>query len=355
MAAEPASGVVYVEASPLTSPRLTGIGRCMARLVAELSSLCDVRLYRWGQPRELRIGPRPITAKMDVQSWRDEVLGGRWQPADVETARRSAGVFGFLGQAPRFFRREVNLVYDLTPIVVPDTHTEWTCRVFREYAARELGRFDALLTISRRSRQDLEWAAGVPPGRARVAYPGPSLCVEAHASGRPVTRRPDRLLVVSTLEPRKNARGVVEWFTASRALPDGMELWWAGGAGWKMDARQLQGTGRRRVRLLGMVPDARLCELYREATATIYPSLYEGFGLPVLDSLRHGAPVLCSCNSSLTEFEGPGVHYVDPCDPETFDRAWRELQATPAAVQRPDLERACTWPGFARALLQLCQ
>ncbi len=65
----------------------------------------------------------------------------------------------------------------------------------------------------------------------------------------------------------------------------------------------------------------------RTAAWTIYPSLYEGFGFPVLDSLRHGAPVLASLNSSLREFDSPGLQFFDPYDAPTLDEAWRALQA----------------------------
>jgi glycosyltransferase involved in cell wall biosynthesis len=134
-----------------------------------------------------------------------------------------------------------------------------------------------------------------------------------------------------------------------------MELWWAGGTGWKLPKGILSPTkGQRLVRPLGAVDDARLCELYRTATATIYPSLYEGFGLPVLDSLRHGAAVLCSANSSLLEFEGDGVYFLDPRNPETFDLAWEQFQSCERAPFRPDLERRCTWANFAQELLELC-
>src|SRR5262249_26877817 len=92
-------------------------------------------------------------------------------------------------------------------------------------------------------------------------------------------------------------------------------------------------------RFLGMVPDARLCELYRRAAFTIYPSLYEGFGFPVLDALRHGTPVVSSFNSSLQEFAGPGGFYFDPCDPASLDAACRELLG-----QWP----GTTWTGASR-------
>src|SRR5205807_2476136 len=102
-----------------------------------------------------------------------------------------------------------------------------------------------------------------------------------------------------------------------------------------------------------------LCELYRRATFTVYPSLYEGFGFPVLDSLRHGAPVLCSYNSSLQEFDGLGVGFFDPWDPasldEAFLRLWSDLEAGAWRAPAPDvLDERFSWDRLARTVLSLC-
>ena len=65
--------------------------------------------------------------------------------------------------------------------------------------------------------------------------------------------------------------------------------------------------------------DAELCRLYQMAGWSIYPSRYEGFGFPILDSLRHGTPVLASCTSPMCEFDHPSVYFFDPHDPGTVD------------------------------------
>jgi glycosyltransferase involved in cell wall biosynthesis len=101
-----------------------------------------------------------------------------------------------------------------------------------------------------------------------------------------------------------------------------------------------------------VVSDEELCRLYRHAAFTIYPSLYEGFGFPVLDSLWHGTPVACSFNSSLQEFATPGVFYFDPGDPGSLDEACRELLgARPVAVDLAGLGERFSWPALARAVV----
>jgi len=104
-----------------------------------------------------------------------------------------------------------------------------------------------------------------------------------------------------------------------------------------------------------MIPDRSLCRLYREAAFTISPSLYEGFGFPVLDSLLHETPVVSAFNSSLQEFAGPGVFYFDPCDPASLDRACDEfLAAEPSPVERADLRARFSWEGFAKTVASQC-
>jgi glycosyltransferase involved in cell wall biosynthesis len=164
-------------------------------------------------------------------------------------------------------------------------------------------------------------------------------------------------LVVSTLEPRKNPEFILRWFLSTPVLPRGAVLSWVGPRGWLFNGppSDLPNPYGRQIRWMGVVTDAELCKLYRRASFTFYASLYEGFGFPVLDSLLHGTPVLCSYNSSLCEFDGPGVYYFDPCDPLSADQACRELlDSGPLDFAREDLRESCSWDGVAETLLNLC-
>jgi glycosyltransferase involved in cell wall biosynthesis len=168
-----------------------------------------------------------------------------------------------------------------------------------------------------------------------------------------VRRRDDLILVVATLEPRKNARFVLDWFLSSRAVPPGMRLCWVGPPGW-LPALGESPPASNRVTFPGVVSDAELCRLYREATFTVYASLYEGFGFPVLDSLAHGCPVAASYNSSLVELESPGVFYFDPGDPATLDDACRDLLAArpTLSIDRAELDRRFSWRAMAREVVR---
>src|SRR5262249_44509924 len=238
------------------------------------------------------------------------------------------------------------LLHDFTPLIMPKAHVRETREHFGALFSENAALCDKLVANSQSTKADAAWLSSVPAENVVVCYPGPTLCLGRHAHAEPVLRRDDVIVVVSTLEPRKNGRFLFQWFLNTRVLPAGTELWWVGPAGWLMKfvshalRRSLRG---RKIKLLGVVSDQRLCELYRSAAFTIYPSLYEGFGFPVLDSLRHGTPVLSSFNSSLQEFAGPGVFYFDACDPASLDAAYLEMRgAKSLVIGRRDLEERCS-------------
>ena len=228
------------------------------------------------------------------------------------------------------------------------------------FHAKSLLSSDAALAISHSTKADAGWLSDFPQDRIVVAHPGPSQCLLRHLHDRRVTRRPNVGLMVSTLEPRENADFVIDWFRSSGSLPEGTELWWVGRIGRHLSPRLIRDLQRsrrgRRIRLLGVVSDQRLCELYQTVGWSVYPSLYEGFGFPVLDSLRHGVPVLSSCHSSLREFAHPGVHFFDPHDAATLDRAWAECRAAgPNLISKAQLDELYNWDRVAQAILAVAR
>lgn len=364
---------LYVEVSPLLGRHLAGIGRFAARLIEALARLTPLRLVNTIQgeharnmrlSKVLRCGQEiavtatdESSADSDLAQWARRLFHRRPQRQNARLASRCAILYTMLRPPQRQFRRELCLLHDFTPVLMPHVHVAETCEHFGALFTRTAPLCDRLVANSHSTKADASWLCRVPPENVVVCYPGPTLCVREHASPEPVARRDDVLLVVSTLEPRKNGPFLFHWFLNTPVLEAGTELWWVGPQGWLMDhpagRRACEGKGRK-IRFLGTVPDRELCELYRRASFTIYPSLYEGFGFPVLDALRHGTPVLCSFNSSLQEFAGPGVFYFDPCDPASLDEACRELLAARSqAVDRRDLDDRFSWEAMAQTVLSL--
>jgi glycosyltransferase involved in cell wall biosynthesis len=205
-----------------------------------------------------------------------------------------------------------------------------------------------------------------PEQRTRVIYP-----CSRFADSSVLGKRPKALngipegqywLSVGTIEPRKNQRRLAESY--ARYLAAGgepMPLVFAGGKGWLMDDFQshLSELGiQDRVVMTGYVSDDELIWLYRHCYANLYPSLFEGFGLPVLEGMQFGAPTLASASTSIPEVAGTAAILISPTDVDGWAQAMLRLVASRderdalgvAAVQQ---SQKFAWERSAGALLEL--
>jgi alpha-1,3-rhamnosyl/mannosyltransferase len=225
-----------------------------------------------------------------------------------------------------------------------------------------------LLCISRATEADL--VARFPAARGRTAV----VLLAAHerfgpgdpAADAPVLARHglDRgyVLGVGTLEPRKNLPRLVEAFAG---LPDavraGRRLVLVGATGWDVEPtlRAIDAHGAL-VTALGHVPEGDLPALYRGAGLFAYPSLYEGFGLPVLEALRCGTAVLTSATSSLPEVAGDAAVYVEPTDVGSIRAGLERALGDGAlraglAARGPERARGLTWERTAREVVAVLE
>jgi alpha-1,3-rhamnosyl/mannosyltransferase len=195
------------------------------------------------------------------------------------------------------------------------------------------------------TRADVAETLAIPPDRIHVAYPGvePSFTVEG---GRLDLDGP-YLLTVATLEPRKNLATLLDAF--ARLGSDRPLLAVAGAAGWgRQPSLDVPGVVR-----LGYTPPAELPSLYRGAAVFVYPSLYEGFGMPILEAMACGVPCVVSSHPSLDEACGDAAVRADPNDADAIAGAIGE-----ALARRDDLvarglaqARRFTWLENGRAHL----
>ncbi len=265
-------------------------------------------------------------------------------------------------------------VHDLTVLLLPDAHrakVRWSQVPFLEGS---LTRARRVVAVSAATARDLEGqfpdAFFGQPGKLRVIPHGvaprfrPAGDEERAAIRSELGCPGGYLLYVGTLEPRKNVAAVLDAWLALRhddalATPP---LVLAGGYGWRSKGlvrrierlRREPGAGPG-LQLLGRVDDATLARLYRGATAFVYPSFYEGFGLPVAEAMASGVPVVTSDRSSLPEVVGDAGLMVRPEDPSLLAGALRHLLADPALqrdLARRGLERASAlrWETAAAAM-----
>ena len=263
-------------------------------------------------------------------------------------------------------------VHDLGYRYFPEAHPLGQ-RWYLEWSTRHNARrATIILADSEATRADLIRHYGTDPDRIVVAYPGldPTLAPArdpqriARTLARYGIRRP-YLLYLGTLQPRKNLVRLVEAFARlqSRLDPDdrGLSLVLAGRRGWLYDGlfRRVRTLGLEgRVLFPGYVDDADKAALLSGALAFVFPSLYEGFGFPVLEAQVCGTPVVCSDRSSLPEVAGDAALLVDPMDVEALAAALYRVVTEPG-LRATLIERGWanvrrfSWESCAQAVLEV--
>jgi glycosyltransferase involved in cell wall biosynthesis len=246
--------------------------------------------------------------------------------------------------------RAVVTVHDLGYRVFPQAH-KTRDRLYLDLTTRfSAWRATRVLADSQATADDLTRFYSTPAGKIHVVYPGVEpLQVGDIAAVRARYGLPDRyFLFLGTLQPRKNIARIVQAYARFRETHgDEIGLVLAGAPGWLYEPAWTSGVAG--VTLTGYVDDADRGTLYGGAEALVFPSLYEGFGFPVLEALHAGIPVIASRTSSLPELVGDAGQLVDPLDVDG-------IAAALARVQRdPERGRAqagkFTWDAAARAVL----
>jgi glycosyltransferase involved in cell wall biosynthesis len=208
-----------------------------------------------------------------------------------------------------------DLAYRVRPAEVP-----WQQRVYMgSIMAGALRRAGAVLTPSEATRRDLLEHYPLPglEARVRVVPEGGSLLGIAPGP-LPEGLGPGFLLAVGTIEPRKNYPRLLAAYRLLKARGDAPPLVVAGRVGWAYGSALDELRAEPGVRLLVGVDDAGLLGLYRAAAALAFPSLYEGFGLPLLEAMAEGLPALVGNAGSLPELAGDAALLVDPRDVEAI-------------------------------------
>ena len=249
----------------------------------------------------------------------------------LELMRRKAHiVHGLVNVLPLATRvRGVVTVHDLSFVRAPETLPPLKRAYLTRLCAASVARAKVIIAVSRQTADDVERYFGAPAGKLRVIHNGvapefsPADIVQAERFRRAKRLPPRYLLYLGTLEPRKNLEVLVRAFglwrhSAGNAATD-VKLVLAGGQGWYYDTifAQVEALGLAEAVLFpGFVPPAELPDWYRAAEAFVYPSIFEGFGLPVLEAMACGAPVICSQAASLLEVTG-GAALTVPAGDET--------------------------------------
>ena len=226
-------------------------------------------------------------------------------------------------------------VHDLAVLRHPELFNGWTRRYSRALVPRVVRAARRVIAVSEFTKREVVELLGVPDERVRVI----GNAVEPVFAPEGPAADGDYVLAVGTIEPRKNLERLLE---AARRL--GAELRVVGAPGWG-------GVGLDGVTWLGEVSDDELARLYRGATVVAYPSLYEGFGIPVVEAMACGAPVVTSSGGATEEVAGGAAVLVDPLDAASIAAGLDEASRRRDELRVAGLERAraFSWDDVARA------
>jgi glycosyltransferase involved in cell wall biosynthesis len=326
-AAAAAEGLeVLVNARHLTGPR-TGIEVYMETLLAALAKRGRIRItaLSWAPlglclpgVREVVPARRPDLRPGSARATLWKLWFDQWGCLR-SVARRDGilfhGMDGFLPFALRRGDRAVVTVHDLGWQAHPelyDARVRWMYRTLFPWAARRADRF---IAVSRYTADDLVRRAGVPASRIEVVYHGLDPLFTPPGGGH-VPEGAPYVLAVGGVSPRKNSRRLIEAFTRWRERGGHRAAYRLFITGTSLD-RAFTEDGAAlppNVSLLGYVEKSELPRLYAGASTFLYPGIYEGFGLPILEAMACGAPVVTSTTGAAPEIAGGAAVLVDPFD-----------------------------------------
>lgn len=231
-----------------------------------------------------------------------------------------------------FDAKLVFVVYDVSFWIYPEFTTEANRLRCQQGVLDALGHGDGFLFISESAKHEFET---VLPGWLKQNNK-PAAVIPLASRLHPAAGKKEEQrfwLAVGAMEPRKNYDALfaalqLYWRKSKSPAP----LWVVSPAGWKNEelkkkAQVLQ--SKRQLRMLGYLTEETLSSLYQSAIGLVFPSWYEGFGLPVLEAMQCGCPVICSDRASLPEIGGEAPMYVDPASPESICEAMLSLEADP--------------------------
>ncbi len=260
----------------------------------------------------------------------------------------------------------IALLHDMRFVLCPEIYGEKYCADFARDAKKWMPRRDRIVTVSETVKQEILEFSGLSEDRVVVVPNAPN--VDEHTK---IVSKPESLpdaarffLMVNPSDVRKNWRLVLDGFELylARSRDEETELVLAG----KLGANEGPLTAfleekpglKKRVRLLGFVSDAELCYLYRNARLMVYPSVYEGFGIPVVEAIANGAPTIVSDIPIFREVTNGAALFVPLDDPEALCEAYAKLEndsvARSALVEDGKVQaRRYSWERSAAITLEL--
>lgn len=331
-----------IDASPLWEKQYTGISNVtyeiVRRAIAEESQEVHILVID-------RVLPKELVEKC-ISDRSGEALQAAFSKLPLSknimnTLKKKGPLDGtvglYLNKRPleKIFDWEAMMFYDFSPLLTPECHTQQTIDYHTIGIARQMELTDHMFCISEASARDLCWIFDVPRDKVTVTLLGHSADGPAQKLAFDLIGDRDVepfLLMLGTIEPRKNIGLVLNWLSSNQSVLDTYRVVFAGRQGWGPSIHsQVRHWGLEKAaksgRLVYMdyINEHQKNILLAGASALLYPSLFEGFGLPVLEAMGFGLPVLSTVSTSLPEVLGDTGYYFDPYSVASLDAAFNKF------------------------------
>ncbi len=326
---------IYLDIGPLQERDYTGISQVTVKLAEAMLADIDIDARFMHSNHEI---PREIVETLVAHRngsffryhfEQDHFDFEPIQYGDFEAVERVACIFPNTKTCRNLFPIESQIIHDLSTLLVPQYHTQDTIRHHAYSLVGDLSSNDVTFCVSKATQNDVIRYFGLARETTQVCYLGSD---SSSISVSALSDEPPYIVVLGTLEPRKNLRLLFEMLKRHPELLNVYRIKIIGRMGWGEDMNAVLGEyglaseyARSRIDFLGFVPEAVKIRVLRGAEFLVYPSMFEGFGLPVLEALNEGVPVITSFSSSLPEVGGDVAYYCDPTDADTLWSAMLDI------------------------------
>ena len=361
---------IGIDARPL-SYQLTGIGFYLKSLLDELQAIDQTRHY-------VLISNKGIDYDIKNPKWSKQeggcakkLMSTVWMQSFLPVLARRLELDVFWGprhHLPVFLPPDIKkivTIHDVVHLLFPETMSLPNLLIERMLMRLSLASADRIVAVSNATREEIIQRYPVKAARVRAVHSGvPQMAAPARDERLPGFLLAEKyFLFVGTLEPRKNFERIFKAFERIDAPAQGIHLVITGASGWKNQTfiRMLESHPLRPyVHFTGYVSRRALGQLYEKALGLVFPSLYEGFGFPILEAMSSGTPVITSNSSAMREIAGDAALLVDPRDIGQIARAMEQLISDAglrnALIQRGGRRsKAFSWNRAALEMIQMFQ
>lgn len=366
--------LLFIDISTLFELNYTGIPNVNYKLVQYFFENFKERIYFFHCERVVK---REIIAELLKRKTGKGLVAlhntQEMYEADINSVLRnkncsSVGIFSNIKTIRKKFDYEVQIIYDLTFLLTPELHHEDTIKWHATSIERDIATDNLCVCISESTKEDLVNYLQFSEEKALVSYLGfEHDVIDEHIYKNILSKYlvEKFVVVIGTIEPRKNVNMILKFLEQNPNVLNQYKFVFLGRDGWGKTFKEIltqfnlaEPIKKERIKHFGYVTEEEKNILLMTAEFLIYSSVYEGFGLPVLEALSLGCPVLTSMTSSIPEVGEYAVAYFDPYDLQSFEKSFFQLSFD-LNKRRQEIVSAglaqakkFTWDGFVEKIIQ---